>query len=81
MSDEDIDYSDIPPLTDEQILSMKPLRELFPELTIQKKLLSVPIFQSEDEEREFWATADSTEYIDWAKAKEVVFPNLKRSSK
>lgn len=28
----------------------------------------IPQFSSEDEEREFWATHDSTEYIDWSKA-------------
>ena len=37
----------------------------------------IPHFQSEDEEREFWATHDSTDYIDWSKAKRVIFPNLK----
>ena len=25
----------------------------------------LPNFKSEDEERRFWATADSTDYIDW----------------
>jgi len=29
---------------------------------MKKKL---PDFKSEDEERRFWATADSTEYVDW----------------
>lgn len=28
----------------------------------------IPHLNSEDEEREFWATHDSTEYIDWSKA-------------
>jgi predicted DNA binding CopG/RHH family protein len=28
----------------------------------------MPQFTSEDDEREFWATHDSTEYIDWSKA-------------
>ena len=37
---------------------------------------TIPKFKSEDEEREFWATHDSTEYIDWSKAKEVNFPHL-----
>ena len=41
----------------------------------------VPKFKDEDEEREFWATHDSTEYVDWSKAKRVVFPNLKPSVK
>ena len=41
----------------------------------------VPKFKSEDEEREFWAAHDSTEYVDWKKAKRVVLPNLKPSLK
>ncbi len=41
----------------------------------------IPRFKNEDEEREFWATHDSTEYLDWAKAKRAVFPNLKPSTK
>jgi predicted DNA binding CopG/RHH family protein len=41
----------------------------------------IPTFENEDEEREFWATHDSTEYLDWAKAKRAVFPNLKPSTK
>ena len=41
----------------------------------------VPRFKSEDEEREFWATHDSTDYMDWKKARLVVFPNLKPSTK
>jgi predicted DNA binding CopG/RHH family protein len=41
----------------------------------------IPQFKSEDEERKFWATADSTEYIDWENAKRTVLPNLKPSLK
>lgn len=41
---------------------------------------TVPAFANEDEEREFWATADSTEYVDWSKAHRVTFPNLKPST-
>jgi len=37
------------------------------------------MFKSEDEERDFWAEADSTEYIDWRKAERAVFPDLKPS--
>jgi len=36
-------------------------------------------FKTEDEEREFWSTHDSTEFVDWAKAKRVVLSNLKPS--
>jgi predicted DNA binding CopG/RHH family protein len=41
----------------------------------------IPKFKSEDKERKFWSTADSTEYIDWEKAKRTVLPNLKPSLK
>ena len=41
----------------------------------------IPRFRSEAEERRFWATHDSTEYLDWSKAKRVLFPNLKPSVK
>lgn len=41
----------------------------------------VPKFKNEDDERKFWATHDSTEYVDWKKARRVVFPNLKPSVK
>lgn len=45
-----------------------------------KKLKEIPKFTSEDEEFEFWATHDSTEYLDWSKAiKNPTFPNLKRT--
>ncbi|MBI4774201.1 MAG: BrnA antitoxin family protein [Deltaproteobacteria bacterium] len=40
-----------------------------------------PVFKSEDQEREFWSTADSTEYVDWKKAKRMILPNLKPSTK
>jgi predicted DNA binding CopG/RHH family protein len=41
------------------------------------KMKQAPEFQSEDEEREFWATHDSTEYFDWRSARRRTFPNLK----
>jgi predicted DNA binding CopG/RHH family protein len=41
----------------------------------------IPKFQNEDQERDFWASRDSTEYIDWKKANRVKFPNLKPSTK
>ena len=37
----------------------------------------VPEFQSEDEERQFWATHDSTEFIDWRLSERRTFPNRK----
>ena len=46
------------------------------------KLKKIPHFKSEAEEREFWQTHDSTEYVDWSKAiRGVRFPNLKLTSR
>ena len=41
----------------------------------------LPDFSNEDEEREFWKTHDSTEYLDWREAKRALFPHLKPSTK
>jgi len=41
----------------------------------------IPRFSSEAEERRFWQSADSTEYVDWKKAQRMVFTNLKPSLK
>ncbi len=45
------------------------------------KLKRIPKFKSEDEEAEFWSTHDSTGYIDYSKAKSVIFASLKPSTK
>ena len=45
------------------------------------RLKKIPKFKSEAEEAEFWATHDSTEFVDYSTAKRVVFPNLKPSTK
>ena len=47
---------------------------------MNKKFKKIPKFATEDQERDFWATADTSEYFDWSKAEEVIFPNLKRST-
>ncbi len=41
----------------------------------------IPKFANEAEERVFWETHDSSEYVDWLDAKNVVFSNLKPSTK
>jgi predicted DNA binding CopG/RHH family protein len=46
----------------------------------KKRLKSIPQFQTEAEERQFWATHDTVDYIDWSKAKRAVFPNLRPST-
>jgi predicted DNA binding CopG/RHH family protein len=41
---------------------------------------TVPKFKTEDAEREFWASHDSTDFIDWRRAARATLPNLKPSS-
>ena len=47
---------------------------------MNKNLKSIPKFRSEAEERRFWATHDSGDYIDWGKAERMRLPNLKPST-
>ena len=47
---------------------------------MKKTLKKIPQFKSEKAEARFWDTHNSTEYIDWSKAKRVRFPNLKPST-
>jgi predicted DNA binding CopG/RHH family protein len=44
------------------------------------KVKPLPRFRTEDEEREFWATHDSTPYFDASSVVRAVFPNLKPST-
>ncbi len=40
-----------------------------------------PEFKTEAEERKFWETHDSTDYLDLSQARPASFPNLKPSTK
>ncbi len=44
---------------------------------MSKTLKTIPQFTDEAEERDFWESTDSTDYLDWSKAQAVVLPNLK----
>jgi len=48
---------------------------------MSKPAKAIPQFASEAEERAFWETNDSSEYLDWTQAKRVTLPNLKPSTK
>lgn len=48
---------------------------------MNKPLKQIPHFASEAEERAFWQEHDSTDYLDWSKAEQVVLPNLKPTTK
>jgi predicted DNA binding CopG/RHH family protein len=45
--------------------------------TLKKK----PKFKNEADERKFWESHDSTEYVDWGKAEKATFASLKPSTK
>jgi len=45
------------------------------------KLKSIPAFKTEAEERKFWETHDSTDYIDWSKSERALSkPEIHRGS-
>jgi len=48
--------------------------------TPKRVLKRIPTFKAESAERAFWATADSTEYVDWSRVQAFRFPNLRPSS-
>lgn len=51
---------------------------------MKRPLKRIPEFKSEAEERAFWTTGpgrDSTQYVDWSKARLARFPNIKLSSR
>ncbi|MDD4963250.1 MAG: BrnA antitoxin family protein [Gallionella sp.] len=48
---------------------------------MNKALKPIPTFASEAEERTFWENNDSADYVDWTKAKRVMLPNLKPTTK
>ena len=41
----------------------------------------IPKFDNEEQEKKFWESHDSTEFIDWRKAKRARFTNLKKTTK
>jgi hypothetical protein len=45
-----------------------------------KTLKRLPQFKTEAEERKFWETHDSTDYVDWSKAKRTRLPQFKPSA-
>ena len=48
---------------------------------MSKQRKNIPSFKSEEEERAFWETHDSTDYLDWTQAQQVIMSNLKPSTK
>jgi len=45
------------------------------------KVKTIPKFETEVEERDFWEEHDSSDYVNWKRAQSVLMPNLKPSTK
>ena len=41
----------------------------------------IPKFKSEADERRFWQTNDSAEYVDWSAAEDVLMPKLRPTTR
>ncbi len=48
---------------------------------MNKKPKKLPSFRDESEERKFWESHDSSDYVDWNMAGRVRLPNLKPTTK
>ena len=48
---------------------------------MQTTYKNIPNHATEEDERTFWATHDSTEFVDWDTAEAVVLPQLKPTTK
>jgi predicted DNA binding CopG/RHH family protein len=48
---------------------------------MSKPRKTIPEFKTEAEERAFWESHDSSDYVDWSKAESASLPSLKPSTK
>ena len=48
---------------------------------MNKQTKAIPKFTTEAQERAYWEKHDSTDYLDWSKAKKVTLPTLKPTTK
>lgn len=46
----------------------------------RKQLKKIPRFRSEAEERDFWESHDTADFVNWSRAHVGFFPNLKPST-
>ena len=48
---------------------------------MKKQTRAIPTFATEAQERAYWESHDSTDHLDWSKAKKATLPNLKPTTK
>lgn len=47
----------------------------------KQRIRKIPKFENEDQERDFWASHDSVDFIDWRQAEQVKLPNLRPTTR
>ena len=50
-------------------------------MTKQTVKQAIPKFKTEAQERAYWEAHDSTNHVNWTKAKKITLPNLRPSTK
>ncbi|GFP18769.1 hypothetical protein HKBW3S03_00274 [Candidatus Hakubella thermalkaliphila] len=48
---------------------------------VKQPIRKVPRFENEDQERDFWASHDSTDFVDWRQVEQVKLPNLRPTTR
>jgi len=48
---------------------------------VKQMIRKIPRFESEDQERDFWASHDSADFIDWRQAERAKLPNLRPTTR
>lgn len=47
----------------------------------KQRIRRIPESENEDQERDFWASHDSVDFVDWRQAKRVKLPNLRPTTR
>jgi predicted DNA binding CopG/RHH family protein len=48
---------------------------------VKRRIRKIPKFKGEDQERNFWASHDSTDYVDWRRSERLKLPNLRPTTR
>jgi predicted DNA binding CopG/RHH family protein len=48
---------------------------------VKQRMRKIPKFRNEDQERDFWASHDSSEFVEWRQVKRVKLPNLRPTTR
>lgn len=48
---------------------------------MNKQTKAIPKFANEADERAYWETHDTSDHLDWTKARSITLPNLKPTTK